>query len=487
MSLADHLHYLGPALALFVGAGVVMLADLFAERRAPLWGIGLISVVVAFLWTVNHAVAGTEGDAISNTIVVDGFSVFFTFIIVIVTAAVIVAGRDWIAALDRAPEFYALLLVSAGSMAVLVQANDLITIFVALETTSIAQFLLVGILRSDRGAEASLKYLFTGAIAAAVLLYGFAFLFGLSGTTSLDGIAEYVLSEPEAQRIALIFAFVLVAAGIGYKTALAPFHAWTPDVYQGAPPVVGTFLSVASKATGFALVLRVFYTGLGGGETFIAEDWAILFGVLAVLSMIFGNTGALLQTNARRLLGYSSIAQAGNIAVGVAAVAAGSTIGPSAVLFFLAAYTATNLGAFLSVAAISQRLGSDELADYAGLARRAPMITVILSVCLISLTGIPPAAGFIAKIYIFHSAVQTGQEWLIAVVAVAVVNTAISAFYYLRWMRTMWLDDPADETSLASPVPARAVLGLAAVGVLVIGVVPTPLLAAARRAAESLL
>jgi NADH-quinone oxidoreductase subunit N len=335
VNLADHLHYLGPALALFVGAGVVMLADLFSDRRAPLWGLALIAVVVSFIWTVNHSIAGTDGEAIATAIVVDSFSLFFTYIIVIVTAAVIVAGREWIATLDRAPEFYALLLTSAGAMALLVQSNDLITIFVALETTSIAQFILVGIVRTDRSAEASLKYLFTGAIAAAILLYGFAFLFGLSGTTSLQGIADYVLTEPEAQRVALIFAFVLVAAGVGFKMAIAPFHAWAPDVYQGAPPQVATFLSVASKAAGFALVLRIFYTGLGGGDTFIAEDWAILFGVLAVLSMIFGNTGALLQTNARRLLGYSSIAQAGNIAVGLAAVAAGSTIGASGVLFFL--------------------------------------------------------------------------------------------------------------------------------------------------------
>ncbi len=487
MTLADHLHYLGPALALFVGAGVVMVADLFSERRAPLWGLALVSIAVAFVWTVNHSVTGTEGDAISTSIVVDRFSLFFTFIIVVVTAAVVIAGREWIATLDRAPEFYALLLTSAGSMALLVQANDLITIFVALETTSIAQFILVGIVRNDRSSEASLKYLFTGAIAAAVLLYGFAFLFGLSGTTSLEGIAEYVRGEPEGQRLALLFAFVLVAAGVGYKMALAPFHAWAPDVYHGAPPLVGSFLSVASKAAGFALALRIFYTGLGGGDTFISEEWAILFGVLAVLSMVVGNTGALMQTNARRLLGYSSIAQAGNIAVGLAAVAAGSTLGASGVLFFLAAYTATNLGAFISVHILSQRLGSDEISSYAGLVKRAPLIAIVLSICLLSLTGIPPLAGFIAKIYIFNSAIQAGQEWLVAVVAIAVVNTAISAFYYLRWMRTMWLDEPEDDRPLETPFPARAVVTVAAVGVIVIGLVPTPLLQAARRAAEALL
>src|SRR5690606_27625010 len=179
---------------------------------------------------------------------------------------------------------------------------------------------------------AGLKYLLTSAISAAVLLYGFAFLFGLAGTTSLDGIAAFVAEGNEDVRLGLILAFVLMAAGFGFKMAIVPFQAWVPDVYQGAPTPVTTFLSVASKAAGFAVVLRVFYTGLGGGDTFISEDWAIMFGVLAAISMTFGNAAAILQTNVKRLLGYSSIAQAGNIAVGLAAVAAGSTIGPSGVL-----------------------------------------------------------------------------------------------------------------------------------------------------------
>ena len=372
-------------------------------------------------------------------------------------------------------------------MIVLAQANDLIMIFVALETASISQFIMAGLARTDRSAEAGLKYLLTGSVAAAVMLYGFAFLFGMAGSTSLPVIAEYLAGSPEAQRLPLLLAFVFIIAGFGYKMALAPFHAWVPDVYQGSPTVVGSFLSVVSKAAGFAIALRLIYTGLGGGDVFLAEEWAMFIAALAALSMIFGNTGALLQTNAKRLLGYSSIAQAGNIAVGLAAIVAGSTIGPSGVMFFLAAYAITNLGAFIAVHAVSEHTGSDELSAFAGLPKRSPMTAVVLSLCLLSLTGIPPTVGFIAKVYIFNGAIQAGHDWLVGLVAIAVLNTAISAFYYLRWMRSMWMDEPEDETRFAPAMGTQLVLVVSAVGVLVVGVWPSPLINAARAAAESLL
>jgi NADH-quinone oxidoreductase subunit N len=482
----DNLHYLGPALALFVGGGVVLAADLVTPRRAPVWSLAVIAVIVAFLWALWHANTGTGGTAFEGALIVDRFSLFFAFLIITATAAVVLSTRTWSARFEQAPEFYGLLLISAASMVVLAQANDLITIFVALETTSISQFILAGITRTDRSSEAGLKYLLTGAIAAAVLLYGFAFLFGISGTTDLEGIAAFVRQADEGLRLPLTLGFVLVAAGFGFKMAIVPFHAWVPDVYQGAPTPVASFLSVASKAAGFAIALRLFYAGLGGPDTFIANDWAVMFGVFAAASMIFGNAAALVQTNAKRLLAYSSIAQAGNIAIGLAAVAAGSTLGPSAVLFFLGTYVATNLGAFLAVQAISERIGSDQISDYAGMFRRAPLAAGILMICLLSLTGIPPTAGFIAKIYVFNSAVQAGEQWLVALVAIAVINTAISAFYYLRWVRTMVLDEPTEDTPVRPATDTLVVVFVAGVAVILFGLVPTPLIAAAQRAAEVL-
>ena len=486
MSGWDAIHFIGPALALYAGAAVVLAADLTMVRRAPVRNLALLALAAGFGWALWHANTGSNGFAFEGAIVVDRFSLFFAFLIIAITAAVVVAATEFTRRIEQAAEFYALLLVSAGSMLLLAQGNDLILIFVAIETTSIAQFVLAGIGRDDRSSEAGLKYLLTGAVAAAVLLYGFAFLFGLAGTTSLAGIADYVAQGDEGTRLALILAFVLVAAGLGFKMAIVPFQAWVPDVYQGAPTPVTTFLSVASKAAGFAIVLRIFYSGLGGGGTVISNDWAVMFGVFAAISMTFGNVAAILQTDVKRLLGYSSIAQAGNIAVGLAAVAAGSTIGPSGVLFFLGTYAATNLGVFIAVIAVSERVGSDDIRDYAGLVRRSPWLAGVLVLCLLSLTGIPPTAGFLAKLYIFNGAIQTGEQWLVALVAVAVLNTAISAFYYLRWARTIVLDEPPDETPEATAPSMQALLALAAVAVLFFGLVPTPLISAARRAAEVL-
>ncbi|TAJ19208.1 MAG: NADH-quinone oxidoreductase subunit N, partial [Dehalococcoidia bacterium] len=341
MTFFDQVHAIGPALVCYAGAGLVLGADLLHGKRASVWGFAAFAAVGALIWALAQAVFGAEAGALGGSVRVDAFSIYLTFLIGSVLLAVVLSGREWGSTIEQSAEFYALLLVSAGSMMLLVQADDLITIFVALETTSISQFILAGVTRTDRSSEAGLKYLLTGAVAAAILLYGFAFLFGMAGTTSLEGIAAWVASGPEAQRLPLMLAFVLVAVGLGFKMAMAPSHAWAPDVYEGAPTLVATFLSVASKAAGFAVALRLFYTGLGGGDTFISQDWGKMFAVFAALSMIVGNTGALVQTNAKRLLGYSSIAQAGNIAVGLAAVAVGSTNGASGVLFFLGTYAAT--------------------------------------------------------------------------------------------------------------------------------------------------
>ena len=487
MTFVDQIHAVGPALILYAGAGAVLSADLLQGRRAAIWGLTVVAAVAALGWTLAQVVFGVEAGALGGAVRVDAFSIYLAFLIVGVLLAVTLAAREWASTVEQAAEFYALLLVSAGSMILLAQADDLITIFVALETTSIAQFILAGITRNDRSSEAGLKYLLTGAVAAAILLYGFAFLFGMAGTTSLEGIATWVAGAPEAQRLPLMLAFVFVAVGLGFKMALAPSHAWAPDVYEGAPALVATFLSVASKAAGFAVALRLFYTGLGGGDTIISQDWGKMFAVLAALSMVVGNTGALLQTNAKRLLGYSSIAQAGNIAVGLAAVAAGSTAGPSGVLFFLGAYAVTNIGAFVVVSLVADRLGSEQIADYAGLVKRSPAAAIVLSLCLVSLTGIPPTAGFVAKVYVFNAAVQSGERWLVALVAVAVLNTAISAFYYLRWVRTMILDDPKDATPLRVSGGVQFVLAASAVGVLLVGLDPSPLIHAAQDAAAALL
>jgi NADH-quinone oxidoreductase subunit N len=260
---------------------------------------------------------------------------------------------------------------------------------------------------------------------------------------------------------------------------------WVPDVYQGSATPVAAFLSVGSKAAGFAVLLRIFYEGFGS-DSFVGSDWSNLFASIAAISMTIGNVMALLQTDVKRLLGYSSIAQAGNFAIGLAAVAAAtgdSPLGASGVAFFAATYIFTNLGAFFTVLAITDRIKSAEIRDFAGMGRRAPLLAAVLAFCFISLTGIPPTAGFVAKLYIFNAAVQSDLVWL---VIVGVLNTAVSAYYYLRVIGRMYFATPENEGDVVPDPWLAAAIAMSGAGVLILGLVPTPLIDAAQRAAGAL-
>ena len=488
MTLVDHLNLVAPALLAFCGSGVVLLLGLLPIKNRYLGFWASLSLVLAFAWLIAHHLNQTDSVGLSGAVKLDAFSIFFSMIIVGATIAVVLATQDWAAKLENEMEFYALLLTAVGGMLILTQANDLITIFIAIETISLSQFILAAVVRDDRGAEAGLKYLLTGAVAAAVLLYGLVFLFGISGSTSLDSISQFILSSPEEFKLVLLLTFIFITAGVGYKMALAPFHGWAPDIYQGAPSPVGAFLSVASKAAGFAIALRILYGGLAGGDSFLSDDMSQIFSILAIASMIIGNTGALRQTDAKRLLGYSSIAQAGNIAVGLAALAVGSTLGAGAVSFFVGTYLFTNLGAFLCVHVIEYKTGNTEITGYAGMLKRSPFLAVVLTISLLSLTGIPPTVGFVAKVYVFNAAISAGSPWLVGLVAVAVINTAISAYYYLRWVRIMWLEDSPEKTAQIRPNGwQQFVLGSMALGVVLLGVLPNRLINLAKAAAETLL
>ena len=489
--LAD-LDRLGPILVVLVTAGVIIVADLFVPRNREKWlsGVALAGLFAAWIYLVSLIARDREASFYSDSMALDNFSIFFMFMFLGVSAAVIVGSLDYIERFGRHQgEFFALTLIATAGMMMLAGARDLVAIFVALELTSITQFILAGFLRDDRGSEAAIKYLLLGAMASAVVLYGFAFLFGIAGTTRLittDGtpsIADAIAAGDSGTRSALIMSMVFIAAGFGFKMAVVPFQMWTPDVYQGSPTPVAAFVSVGSKAAAFAVVLRIFFEGFGT-ETFVGEDWKMMFAVLAAISMTVGNVMALRQTNVRRLLGYSSIAQAGNFLIGLAAISAtseGEPLGASGVVFFLATYAFTNLGAFFAVMAISNRTGSDEIVDYAGMGRRAPIPAAVLTFCLLSLTGLPPTAGFWAKLYIFNAGIQADLVWL---VVIGVLNTAVSAFYYLGIARQMYLRAPeGDEApALRTPMVMEGLLIVAAAGVFAISVYPTPLIEASQRA-----
>lgn len=482
----DNLDRLGPVLILLVAAGVIVVIDLVdrRERTGMLIGVALTGLALAALDTAWLIAREMEGVAFQDTLVLDRFTLFFYFFFAGVAAYTIVASGDYTARRlrGRAGEFIALTLAIAAGAMLMAGANDLITLYVAIELTSISQYALAGFARDQRSSEAGLKYLLLGATSSAVLLYGFALLFGLTGTTAIPDIGIAAALATGDERIGYLAAAVALAAGFGFKMAIVPFQMWAPDVYQGAPTPVAAYLSVASKAAGFAVLLRVFYTALDAGT--ISRDWANLFAVLAAVSMTVGNVMAIRQRNVRRLLGYSTIAQAGTILIGVAAsLAEGKefTLAASGVLFYLAAYAFTNLGAFFAIVALTARSGRDDIADFAGMWRRSPLMALALVVCLVSLTGLPPTAGFWAKIYIFQTAIEADLVWLLVV---GVLNTAISAYYYLRVVREMFATDDEGRPPVRPTGAVQAMVGLAAVAVLVFFVLPAPLLDAAERAAD---
>jgi len=485
MTLRD-LYLLSPELAL-VGLGLVVVAlDLVVRRK------GIVALVAVVGLAVPLALAGllwgevqTNGpqSGIFGTLTVDRFALFFKFLVLVVVGLVMMASVDYMAKLERYQgEYYGLLLFSASGMMLLAATTELISIYISLELTTLPLAALAAFLQNDRSSEAAMKFLILAGISSAILLYGMALVFGLTGTTylldmkvALATLGNNALSDSPA----LLLGIVLMVAGFGFKISTVPFQMWVPDVYEGAPTPVVAFLSVASKAAAFAVLLRIFYISF----PIFNLDWGILFAVLAAASMTVGNLVAIAQSNIKRLLGYSTIAHAGYLLVGLAAVASrtsgGETLGPSSVLFYLGAYATTNLAAFFAIIAISNKTGSDQIEDFAGMARRAPLLALALMVALMALIGIPPTGIFIAKLYIFSAAVNSDLLWL---AVVGVVNSVISAYYYLRVVRVMYLEPPSSPEAVPSSGVFRIALGVSALGVVGLGVVPGPLLKVAESA-----
>ena len=463
-----------PELTLAIFAILVILLDLFTEQKRLLAQVSISGLVIAGGVTV--AMWGGNFPAIfNNMLAVDNFALFFKLLFLGIAFLVILASMDYVVKFARFQgEYYALVLLSTLGMMLMAATTDLIPVYVSLELTSISLYALVGFLKDKKSTEASLKYLLLGAVSSAILLYGMALIFGFTGKTNLGEIAQVIQAMPSQTLLAspaLILGIVLLIAGFGFKIAAVPFQMWVPDVYEGAPTPVTAYLSVASKAAGFAIILRVFFSAFGL-PAWLSLQWGLIFAVLAVIGMTLGNIVAIPQSNIKRMLGYSSIAQAGYLMVGLAAMGfspAAEVLGRSGVLFFLASYALTNMGAFIAIIAISGKLNSDFIDDYAGMGKRAPLLALALTLCLVSLIGMPPAAGFMAKFYIFNAAVQHHLLWL---VIIAVINSVISAYYYLRVVKVMWLNKPASEEKVPSSGALRLALSLSCLGVLILGIVP---------------
>jgi NADH-quinone oxidoreductase subunit N len=437
---ADYVRILPEIVLSIFGMIVMMLEPLLDEKKSQkvLGGIALAGALAGL--GATWFMAQNTGLAFWNTIQIDGFSVFFHVLVIACAAVVILTSYEYMAVQRiRAGEYYALILFGAVGMALMSSAIELVLIFIALEISSISSYVLAGFRRREASsAEASLKYFLLGSFATAFFLYGVALMFGATGSTNIDQISKSLPGGaiPLLAFVAVAFMFV----GLGFKVAAAPFHVWTPDVYEGAPaPIVG-FMSTAPKAAVFAVVARIVFVMNVPGRF-----WLIWLS--AALSMTLGNVGALVQNNVKRLLAYSSIAHAGYLLV---AFAAAPDLGTSAAMFYTAAYAAMNLGAF---AVVSHLANAGEryvnLEDYEGLGRSSPLLAATLTVFLLSLIGIPMTGGFFAKFYVFSAAVKANLIWL---TIIGVVNSGIGAYYYLRIIVMMYMRESRKEVPVI-PVP----------------------------------
>ena len=357
-------------------------------------------------------------------------------------------------------EAYLMLLASLIGMNLMASSADLVMLYLSIETASIPLYILSGFLLNDeRSTEAGFKYFLYGALASTVMLYGFSLLFGFSGTTDLYAIAGALTSGGISPL--LVFGLVgLIIVGLGFKVSIVPFHFWAPDVYEGAPTPVAGYLSTASKAAGFAVILRLFFIAFPD----FTDSWTMVFAVLAAVSMTVGNLLALPQTNIKRLLAYSSISHAGYAMIGVVAF---SQLGAASVIFYLAAYIATNLLAFGIVMAFSRVTGLEEITDYAGLSRRSPLLGLMMLAAFLSLTGMPPFGGFVAKVFVFAAGVQADYTWL---VIVGIINSIIGVYYYLNVLKYVYLYRLPGEDEEQHPIPLTQPYMIALV-ILVIGVI----------------
>jgi NADH-quinone oxidoreductase subunit N len=469
-----------PALVVAVTAGAVLLLDLLPPRTSKdhLGAVALTGVVGALVVTVWLWWRGVEARAFHDMVVLDAFALFFSVVIGYAAGLALLISIDYIRRHGaQAGEYYALVLFATTGMMLLASANDLIVVFLALELMSLSLYVLAGFFKTRlASSEASMKYFLLGAFASAFFLYGIALLYGATGSTNLDRIAMAAVGD---RSPLVLIGLGLLLVGFGFKISSVPFHMWAPDVYEGAPTAVTAFIATGSKAAAFAALIRVLVVGLGA----LQADWSALFWAVAVLTMTLGNVVALAQANLKRMLAYSSIAHVGYMLVGLVA---GGTAGAGAVLFYLLAYTFTTAGAF-GVIALSQRLGEEsvDVGDYAGLARRHPVFAAALTLCLLSLIGIPPLAGFVAKVYLFGAAIRAGFVWL---AVIAVLNSAVAAYYYLRVIVYMYMRE--GEGAGAGYAPSFAgglALAIALAGIVALGMVPAPFADLAQAAVAPLL
>ena len=460
-----------------VGMLIMLLEAVASEGQKRMFGPLSVAGLGAAL--VGAIAANSDpGAAFSNMLIVDGFATFFRVLVIGVGLLAVFSSTDYLSR-ERASggEYYALILFSIVGQCVMATANELIMIFIGLEISSIASYVLAGYLRDDpRNNESALKYFLLGSFATAFLLYGVAWIYGMTGSTNLTEIRRVLVTGGAPSLTIVGVAAALMFVGFGFKISAAPFQIWAPDVYQGAPAPVAAYFSVGPKAAAFAILLRVFLTAFGP----IADRWAPFLWVCALATMIVGNFAALQQSNIKRMLAYSSIAHAGYVLV---AVTAHSGVGAAAAMFYLAAYAFTNLGAFAVVTEFARKGEKyTSIDDFAGLSQRQPAMAAMLTIFLLSLIGVPLTGGFFGKFYIFKAALDADLVWL---TVLGLLTTAVAAYYYLRILVVMYFREPGESADNLPPVGAAmkiAVYG-SALGTLLLGIFPSFVLDFASKAA----
>jgi len=475
-----------PELLIVTAACIVLVLDpvLRASDKDGLAWLSLGTLAVCMGLTASQIQA--PATIFSGLVVIDAYGAFWKLLLYFVTGLTILLSHSYLKE-ERLyfGEYYGLVLLALSGMMVMVSSADLLTLYLGTELMSLSLYVMAGLKRSDpRSLEASAKYFVLGAFSSGILLYGISLLYGATGSTRLPEIAA-AISGRNLDDPLLLFATILLTVGFGFKLAVVPFHMWTPDVYQGAPTSVTAFMAVASKAASFGAFLRVFMEGLGG----LKANWSAMFLLLCLATLILGNILALVQTNVKRMLAYSSIAHAGYALIGV--VATGhmeNSSGIASVLLYLSLYAFMTFGAFAIVAML--RKGGIEgvnIEDFTGLAKRHPVAALLMLIFMVSLAGIPPTAGFIGKLYVFMSAVEAGLPWL---AAVALIFAVISAYYYLRLVMVMYMREPSDLSSTSPRMvmsPALSiVLACAVAGVVIFGIYPNPLVNFAMQAVSAL-
>jgi NADH-quinone oxidoreductase subunit N len=467
-----------PEILLLVLVGSILTADLFLpEQRKKV--LGVITAVGLVIILIVSILARPQTElAFGGMIRSDLTALVFRGMFLIAAAIVSMISMDF-DELKQSGEYYGLIVIAALGLGLMAAANDLIMLYLAMELTSITQYLLVGYFRdTTRSSEAGMKYFVFGAVTSAVMLYGFSLLYGFTGQTNFNALAAG-LSGVEGPPV--LVAIILIAVGFGFKVAAVPFHFWTPDVYEGAPTPITGYISVASKAAGFAVLVRVFNVVFP--VPFQHSEWVNLVETLSIVTMTLGNILAIPQTNIKRMLAYSSIAQAGYVLIGVAAA---SRLGVAAAIFYLGAYVLTNLSAFAVVILVANKTGSDEIKAFAGLARRSPYLSILMMLSLLSLAGVPPLAGFFGKFYLFQAAV--GAD-LVRLAIIGVLNSIVGLYYYLIIVKVMFVDRPErleeEEEPVLVPTASRWALGVTVLGILFLGIYATPWYDLATRAAEA--